>query len=158
MTRYIAKLVCFGRGGHSIDFGRIDHGSYSSTSRLSGYCSPDNPPVSRDDCEIPDGTPVIDKLPAIETEAGYAWVFKGPMVDVDLVDGDCDECPQPSALFATAVAENAYGGLLAVHAVGRLAGKRGALDSVSLREYIEGWREHGGRIGEYQGGRIIWSA
>lgn len=159
MSRKVAKLVCFGRGGHTIDFGRYEWApGHTATCTLSGYCSPDKPPQSNWEDVIPDGCPVVDKLPAIETAAGYAWVFKGPMVDVDLLDGDCSECPQPSELFAGAMAGNSYGSLLAVHEITRQTQKRGALDHVSIREYIDGWREHGARIGRYESGRIVWES
>lgn len=148
-----AKLVCFGRGSDTVEYGGGCHGS--------GYGTPERPHASEiregKELVIPDGTPVIDKRAAIETPEGYAWVFRGPMVNVDLPDGGFDECPQPSAIMAGAMAENSYGGMLAVHLGQKARGvERGSLDHVSTREYVEGWKAVGARIGHYEGGQIVW--
>ncbi len=144
-----AKLVEFAQGGDSVEFGRFCCSS--------GYGNPDSPHAADPaTTTIPDGTIAIDKRAAIDTPEGYAWVFKGPMVDVDLPDGGVDPCPQPSALMAGAVAENAFGALLATHTVTRQTQKRGSLDHVSISEYVQGWADHGARIGHYVDGQIIW--
>lgn len=153
MTIRIAKLVCFGDGGDTVECGNRCH--------ISGYGSPERPHAAepKGDLIIPDGTPVIDKRPAVATEEGFSWVFRGPMVDVDLADGDCDACPQPSPIFAGAILEsgNGFAPLLAQHAVSRARGEaRSGLDHVSTREYVEGWRNVGAHIGHYQGGAIVW--
>jgi hypothetical protein len=150
MTTNIAKLVCFGRGGDSVEYGKRCHGS--------GYGTPERPHAADPKtCTIPDGTIAIDKRTAIETPAGYAWVFNGPMVNVDLQDGDCSECPEPSPIFAGAVAGNEYGSLLTLQAAHKTAKKTpGPLDFVSIAEYVEGWRAVGARIGRYVAGKIVW--
>ena len=89
-----AKLVCFGRGGDSVEYGGGCHGS--------GYGTPENPHASAG-CIIPDGTPAIDKRPAIETAEGMNWVFKGPMCNPDLVDDEVTECPEPSWALAAEI-------------------------------------------------------
>jgi hypothetical protein len=149
MKKRIAKLVCFGAGGDSVEYGGGCHGS--------GYGSPERPHAAQigDDLEIPDGTYAIDKRAAVETPEGYSWVFKGPMVNVDLPDGEVDRCPKPDPLFAAAVSGNEYGSLLAVHQATKRQ-RAGALDSVSIAEYVQGWREHGARIGRYQNSQIVW--
>lgn len=146
----IAKLVTFGRGGDTVHLGK-NH-------TITGYGSPENPHAATpsDERLFPDGTPVIDKRQAIETPEGLRWVFEGPMVNVDLPDDEVDMCPEPSPFFAGAVAENQFGTLLAIHHATKRDGKAGALDSVSIREYIQGWCEHGARIGEYRNGAIVW--
>ena len=109
------KLVCFGNGGDTVEYGKGCHGS--------GYGTPEKPHAadfSGKDVEVPDGTPVLDKRPAIATDEGFAWVFKGPMVNVDLPEGECDALGEVSPLFAGAVAENEYGALLAIQ---RIAGQ-----------------------------------
>lgn len=146
-----AKLVCFGNGGDVVHIGR-GH-------TVSGYGTPERPHAARtrDDITYPDGTPVIDKRPAIDTDEGYRWVFRGPMVNVNLADDECDRCPKPSPLFAAAVAGNAYGTLLAGQATSRAKGEqRGPLDDVSTAEYIDGWRKVGARVGHYRDGAIVW--
>lgn len=89
----VAKLIEFGCGGDRVEYGGGCFGS--------GYGTPENPRAAQpdDDCIIPDDTPAIDKRAAIDTPEGYSWVFKGPMVDVDLPKDDRKDCPQPSALF-----------------------------------------------------------
>ena len=143
-----AKLVCFGRGGDSVEYGGGCHGS--------GYGTPENPHASAG-CIIPDGTPAIDKRPAIETDEGFNWVFKGPMCNPDLVDDEVTECPEPSWALAAGVSGNQYGALLTLqHAHKATQRTPGPLDYVSIRQYVEGWRQRGARIGHYQGGVIVW--
>lgn len=153
MSKSIAKLVCFGRGGDQV---------IGSDFICSGYGSPDNPHAARSDgsTTFPDGTYAIDKRAAVETPEGFSWVFTGPMCDPDLPDDACDHCPVPSELFASAVTadpSNQYGKLLALHSAQNATGRqRGALDHVSVAEYVRGWREHGARIGQYRDGVIVW--
>lgn len=150
-TPDIAKLVTFGVGGDTVHLGRHN--------TISGYGNPDRPHAAEqdDDLIIPDGTPVIDKRPAVKTDRGYRWAIRGPMVDVDLQDGDTDRCPEPGPMFAEAVADNWFGALLSLQSASRDADEaRGPLDSVSTAEYVRGWKEHGARIGQYVGGEIVW--
>lgn len=147
----VAKLVCFGMGGDTV---YID-----KNTTCEGYGSPERPHAAqpREGRIFPDGTPIIDKRSAIGTPEGYRWVFDGPMVNVDLPDDEIEECPIPSQLFAQAVAGNAFGGLLAQHLAARSRKQRSGLDRVSIREYVDGWRKHGARIGHYEGNRIVWN-
>ena len=147
----IAKLVCFGRAGETVHCG----GGVT----ISGYGSPDNPHAAEpgDGLVIPDGTPAVDKQDAVETSEGFSWVFRSPMVDVDLPDGGYAPCPTPSAIFAEAVSGNSFGGLLAAQSASRLSDEsRGPLDFVSVSEYVDGWRIAGARIGKYADGQIVW--
>ncbi|XZE35344.1 hypothetical protein SH501x_000834 [Pirellulaceae bacterium SH501] len=150
-TKYVAKLVCFGEGGDSVEWGK--------GCRSSGYGNPERPHAAEpgDDREFPDGTPVIDKRPAVKTPEGYAHVFRGPIVNVDLEDDEVEELPAVSGIMAGAMVEagGEYGSLLAVH-VTQPKSKPRALDFVSKKQYIEGWREVGARIGFYKGGKIVW--
>lgn len=143
----VAKLVTFGRGGDCVYYGKGCTGS--------GYGTPERPHAADPSShEIPDGTPVLDKRPAIDTAEGYAWVFRGPMVDVDLLDGQVDKCPAPGPILAAGVANNAYGALLAMHLAS--TEERGSLDSVSIPEYLAGWVKRGAKVGHYEGGKIVW--
>lgn len=143
-----AKLVCFGRGGDSVEYGNGCRGS--------GYGTPERPHASAG-CIIPDGTPAIDKRPAIETDEGFNWVFKGPMCNPDLVDDEVTECPEPSGALVAGVSGNQYGALLTLqHAHKAVSRTPGPLDFVSIRQYVEGWRRVGARIGHYENGVIVW--
>lgn len=143
----VAKLVTFGRGGDTVYLGK--------GSTISGYGKPENPHAAKGET-IPDGTPVIDTRAATETTEGIAWVFKGPMVDPDLPDGACDSCPQPSEVLAGGLT-GGFRNMAALHMLSRAKKeKRGPLDHVSVSEYVQGWREHGARIGSYQNGVIVW--
>jgi hypothetical protein len=145
------RLVTFGKGGDTV---YDDDGS-----RTSGYGNPDRPHAA-DGKDIPDGTPVLDTRAATDTDAGFALVFKGPMVDPSLPDGEVDPCPEPSPVLAYGLAhqpDGQFAGLLLRQAVSRNKGEsRGPLDSVSVAEYVRGWREHGARVGRYQAGAIVW--
>lgn len=147
------KLVTFGRGGDTAYC--ASDGECKST--ISGYGSPDRPHAG-ESCErhpIADGTPALDLLPAIETNEGFTWAFKGPMVDVDLPEGEVKKCPDPSPMFAAAVSGNQFGTLLAVREVTKGA-RAGSLDSVCVAEYIREWVNRGARLGHYRNGRIEW--
>lgn len=143
------KLVTFGQGGDTVHYGR-GH-------TCSGYGSPERPHAALGE-EIPDGTPVIDKRAAVGTPDGFSWVFRGPMVNVDLPDGEREDCPTPSPTLAAGL-EGGYAVMLARQTVARAASSApGPLDYVSIAEYVRGWREHGARIGEYRGGKIVWES
>ena len=64
----------------------------------------------------------------------------------------------PSPVFAAAMAEApGFGSMLAsqaAHGFGQETA--GPLDSVSISKYINGWRDHGARIGHYRNGVIVW--
>ena len=143
-----AKLVVFNRSGHTIYLG--------NHRKLSGYRTPDEPPTPSAELAIPDGTPALDIVHAVDTVDGFRMVIQGPMVDVDLLDGEISRCPTPSPLMAGAMAsdnDNAFGQLLALQAVTE---KPGPLDSICTVEYIERWRQAGARIGCYRNGKIDW--
>lgn len=150
-NKEVIKLVCFGQGGHTEYVGR--HGSYRNVT-ISGYDKPDNWKVDETRDYIPD-CPVINKRDAVETIDGHAWVFLGPMVDVDLEPNAVDKCPNPSPIFAQAVAGNQFGALLALQVVADRK-KPGPLDSVDVQTYIQGWKKHGAKIGKIQNGSIVW--
>lgn len=154
-------MLHFGARGHTLYFSSPDYSNCSSQ----GYCDPESfvqpyhwwshpkDQLSRnwDGYILADeGIPVVDVRPAIETAEGYSWVFKGPLLNVDLPDGEADECPMPSEILAFGLAHSGYGPLLLDHAVARKTErKRSSLDSVSVSEYVQGWREHGARIGRF---------
>lgn len=143
-----AKLVCFGNGGDSVEYGGGCRGS--------GYGTPERPHAA-EGCVIPDGTPAIDKRAAVNTPEGLAWVFKGPMCNPDLPDDAVEACPEPSQALVAGIAGNSYGTLMAIHGLHKAKESTpGPLDYVSIRQYVEGWREHGARIGHYEGGVIVW--
>jgi hypothetical protein len=131
MNNNIALLVTFGRGGDTV---------YCSDRYISGYGSPENPHAAapNEGKIFPDGTPAIDVCKAVETNIGFRYAISGPLLDVNLHDGEINECPDPSPIFASAV---------------KLIGP---LDSVGIVDYIRGWKEHGARIGAYKNNRIIW--
>lgn len=119
MNKYIAKLVTFGKGGDTVYIG--------ANHTISGYGNPERPHAAdsqKDTLEIPDGTFAIDKRPAVETEEGFAWVFKGPMINVDLVESETD---------------------------------KHAFSYVTINDYVEGWKNHGAKIGTYLKGQIVWA-
>lgn len=143
----VVKLVCFGQGGDTLH--------YADGGTCSGYESPDRPHAAAGK-DIPDGTPAIDKRAAIDTEEGFRWVFRGPMVNPAIPDGETERCPDPSPVMVAGLS-GAFVGLVADHMASRHKGEpRGPLDYVSVAEYVRGWREHGARIGAYRGGAIVW--
>lgn len=145
----IAKLVSFGAGGDTVHYGK----NHTCT----GHGTPERPHAADlSKGEILDGCPVIDKREAVETPRGYAWVFAGPMVNVDLPAGSVDRLGPVCPIMAQAMGENPYGGMIAMHEATRTETRPGALDTVSTEEYIAGWREAGARIGRYEGGVIVW--
>ncbi len=147
----IGKLVTFGMGGDTVYYGAGCTGS--------GYGSPERPHAAEGKA-FPDGTPVIDKRPAVENGNGTRQAISGPMVNVDLEPGEVDACPEPSPIFATAMLQdsgNQYGSLLALQAGARVTeAQYGPLDSVDTATYVRLWREAGARIGQYIGGVIVW--
>ena len=129
-----AKLLKFGNGGHTIYFLNPPYKNCTQT----GYENPETfvkpyhwwahpkDQISHfwDGFDFPQtGLPVIDLRAAVETEPGYSWVFKGPMVNPDLEDGVVDR-------------------------LGNESGPARSLDMVSVSEYVKGWQEHGARIGK----------
>lgn len=142
------RLVTFGRGGDTV---YDDDGS-----RTTGYGNPDRPHAA-DGKDVPDGTPALDTRAAIDTDEGYSWAFRGPLCDPSLADGVTDECPEPSPFMAAGLS-GGFLSSLALQVAHKAGGRKtpGPLDSVSVAEFVRGWREHGARVGEYKGGVIAW--
>lgn len=149
-------LLSIGLGGHSIEFPPCRNGSLSyGQSTLSGYYhDPEKAAAhSADDLKI--GAAVLDKRTILEKNPSLA--YSSPLVDVDLPDNAVDVCPVPSAMFASAVADNAYGGLLAMQATHEATSKKpGPLDNISLVAYVDWWRAAGARVGRWNGSTIDW--
>jgi hypothetical protein len=147
------KLITFGAGGDTVYYSR---GSYSQ-----GYGTPENPHAANPTTKnIPDGTPVVDTTAAGKTREGIAWAIKGPLVNVDLAEGECAplEIDKDSLVAGAAAATNrTFAFLLALQMVAKHGvTTRGPLDHVSIAEYAHGWKEHGARIGHYEAGKIVW--
>lgn len=156
METKIAKLVCFGKGGDSVEF--------SGKGSLSGYGSWERPHAARPGVhgdyllEIPDGTPVVDVSTAVEYQVGVSWSLRGPMVDVDLPDNARVDCPEPSDALRLGL-DGEFRALLGLQDIHRRGGHRsqaGPLDYVSTAEYVRGWKEHGAAVGHYEHGVIVW--
>jgi len=168
-TNRRTHLITFGRGGataYQTENGNASH-------RLSGYWSPEetftpfhwwsHPPEQMSHHVEPgtaDGAIVVDMRDAVETTEGYTWAIRGPMPDISLSDEDVSRCPEPSQIFASAVADNQFGTLLSLQKLHATTGSNepGPLDSVSPRTFAAGWKRHGARIGVVRDNRIIWEA
>jgi hypothetical protein len=138
-----ARLVCFGIGGSTV---------YCDKCRIQGYDKPDDPRI----VGVPDGTPVINKRPAVEHGDGYNLAIRGPMVSVHLAPGTVDRCPEPSETLRRGVS-GGFDSMLAMQDIARATkAKYGPLDTVDVGTYIELWRAAGARIGEYRNGHITW--
>ena len=138
----IAKLVFFGLGGDTV--------YYSAGSRSYGYGTPDNPHAA--DKDIPDGTPVIDiTIDGVDLR----WIVKGPLVNVDLEDDAVESCPKVSSFMSDTLNKN-FNGLPKLHDEVKKDTGRGPLDMVSIKEYVQGWIEHGARVGHYENNTIVW--
>lgn len=143
MKKETPKFVKFGNGGDVV--------YYSANCTSSGYGTPERPHAAKD---IPDGVPALDIRPALETDAGYSWVFKGPMLNPDLPDNAVDRCPQPSAFFAAGLHES-FQTLLLIHE-STAKETAGALDCVSISEFVAGWVKLGAKFGHYKNGFPVW--
>src|SRR5262249_8926967 len=127
-----------------------------------GYGSPERPHAAElgNATDFPDGTPVIDMNPAVDTDAGFTMAVQGPMVNVDLQPGETDACPNlETSIVANAMLAdgNSLGGLVAMQTLSRrLKTKYGPLDHVDTLTYVGLWREAGARIGQYVKGQIVW--
>jgi hypothetical protein len=168
----LAIILEFGNAGHSMEL----FNEYGTVSHLSGYAKPETfcmpyhwwadskDVLTRhwDNMTIPpEGIPVLDKIPAIETKAGFEWVFRGPMLNPKLSDGEIDACPNASPLLEPAIAAYGMKSLYADTKVKQAQGKAGPLDGVYLTEYIEGWLKVGARLGRFtvdseNNGKITW--
>ena len=141
------KLLSFGEGGHSIDFG--------SGWTLSGY---DEPETFDGWDDVPEGCPVLDKRPAMDTKEGYWWVFRGPMVNVDLPEGEVDRLriseDNPMIHAMLSGSGNLFGALAALHITSKEP--VGPLDYVSTKDYIKGWVNLGAKEGVVKNRSIFW--
>lgn len=163
MNKAIPKLVTFGRGGDCVHYGSVKTKTGSSKSTCTGYGTPERPHAADNaKREIPDGTPALDKRPAIDTPAGFSYAIKGPMVDVDLEPGTCSRLGKmENSIVADAVTRdpgNAFGQLINLHRSSQGRQKYGPLDEVAIDIYMARWKELGARTGHYENGTIIWDA
>ncbi len=96
----------------------------------------------------------------MQTPGGYAWALKGPLVDVDLAEGECAplDLAKNSLIAGAAAAANSHFAFLLALQLASKHGcpKRGPLDHVSVAEYALGWQKHGARVGHYETGKIVW--
>ena len=143
------KLITFGKGGDTVHY---------SNSTLTGYGSPEHPHAADNKRgDIPDGCPVINKIPAIDNGGGFELSIHGPMVNVDLPDNKTDKAPEPCHWFESAVSGNQFGVLLKLQKVSKIKKEKyGPLDSVSIPVFIELWKNAGAIIGHFHNGFIIW--
>ena len=140
-------MVVFGRGGDTV--------YYSSHCTGTGYGTPENPHAAQD---IPDGVPVVDIRPAVDTPEGFRWVIIGPLVDVDLPDGQVEKCPGITPAFLDSL-EKPYKTMAILHGIhthSRTRNGPGPLDKVGIKQYIQGWKRHGAKVGVYRDGVPVW--
>ena len=152
----IAALITFGRGGHTVHFFPVDN----CTSQLQGYSTPDGF-INRKEMqeeknrEYPIGTPVIDKIPALEAQedGGSSLVWNMPLVSVKLPPKSMNRCPEPSEMLLMGL-EGAFKTLARAR---KFMPKFTGLDEVDVETYVELWRRQGARIGKImRGGKIKW--
>jgi len=142
-----AKLIIFAQRGDRVYCG--------GSTTISGYGTPEKPHAAAG-LVIPDGCPVIDNRATVDTPEGFGWVFSGPMLDVDLPDGAVNACPMPSETMRAGL-QGAFSTLATLQTVAIATHQpRGPLDFVGIAEYVQGWKEHGARVGHYQNGHIVW--
>lgn len=160
-------LITFGRGGATAY--QTENGN--STHRLSGYWDPEETftpyhwwshPSDQMSHHVEPGTAegaiVVDMRDAVATPEGYTWAIRGPMPDISLSDDAVERCPEPSPIFANAVADNQFGTLLTLQKAHNAAGSTepGPLDYVSPRTFAAGWKKRGARIGTVRKNAIVW--
>lgn len=150
-TKETCRLLSFGHGGHAEFYTKRGNTKGS----LSGYDKPENwEPRENTDYS---NCIVINKIPALDTSEGYAYVFTGPMVDADLEGDEINECPKPSEILTEALQGNDFGKLLNLNEAQRMTGnKPSALDGVSPEAYARGWKELGAQVGRIEGNKIVW--
>ena len=159
-------LITFGAGGHQVYYEPLAQFGAMTHQRSSGYRSPDNIFVARPrlgesgpgtaDYEAKDfqGVPVIDMREAVKTQAGRHMAISGPMVQPGLKDQEVKTCPEPSSMLAGGLS-GSFAGLASLQKAQKVTGMQpGALDMVSVPEYIRMWRMAGGKIGVVEGDGI----
>lgn len=154
------RLVTFGIGGHTEYYDtHTIHGYERPNTVLKPYhwwADPENKISYHIQPGTADGVPVINTRNAVETKEGFKMAINGPMVDVTLPDGEIDQCPEPSPVFAGAVSGNQFGTLLKLQEKSRAKSEIGPLDSVSIAEYARRWKEVGAQVGVIKGDKIVW--
>lgn len=165
-SRETPGLVVFGKAGHSVYYKR-DAGNGSC--HESGYDDPENffspskwwahDYMEQRDSTQYEGVRWINMREAVETEAGYRQVFRGPMVDVDLEPGQVDACPEPSPIMASAMIGdpgNDFGKLLVLQKAHTMTKRTpGPLDSVDTEEYCRLWKAVGAKVGTIRNGQFV---
>lgn len=105
--------------------------------------------------ELEPGVLLIDKRPALEGERGtHANAYASPMCDVELPDGAIDRLDLSGAEFMVgALKQTGYGGILRAHEIAAEVAPdvAGPLDSVSISQYVQWWRDRGAAIYRYDG-------
>lgn len=149
MSKHVARLVKFGRG--------MDTVYYTGGMRASGYGNSGSPHAAKG---VPAGVVAVDLTPALETVEGFKWVFRGPMVNVDLPEGEVNRLGRvKDSPMVNALKQGNYGNLIRMHEEQEARGERSGLDEVSLEEWVEGWRQLGARVGRYnEVGEIDWES
>lgn len=109
--------------------------------------------------DVAPGGFVLDKR-TVDEGVLINGALNGPMVNVDLNDGAVDRCPDPDPLLVGALVESAD--LSGNWGMAGPVAKRAAdpewrgLDTVSLPEYLQFWRERGARVGRRVLTQIRW--
>lgn len=151
------KLVVFGNGGTTVHFSN-SHRCTGEKSR-EAFFAPSrwwtHEWAERKGIEQWEGVPFVDLRAAVETEAGYRLCIAGPMVNVDLAEGEVDALPDVSPLMAGAMQGTSYGGLLTLQKASKVAGRKaGPLDGICVSEYMALWREVGADVGTIKAGQF----
>ena len=137
-----------------------DHAWLDNGAQVRGYGSPEKPHASEPTAtrEIAEGCPVLDIREAVKTPEGFGWVYRGPMVNPRLAPGQIDRLGMPPAYMTTAMLDNMFGTLLAIHTTQTLDNPQipGSLDTVAVDVFVAGWRAHGARVGRWEAGHIVW--
>lgn len=161
------KLIEFGLGGSimHIDRNHTVHGYADAENLFTPYHWWADPPEKMTyhvEPEKAEGALVIDKRPAIETEAGYRAVFRFPLVDPDLEEGKIDRLPDlKDSIVAMALRsqrDNRFGTMLRDHEAARKQQGEapGPLDHVDPVTYARLWKSVGARVGRVKSGKIEW--
>lgn len=162
-------LVWFGLPGHVLECQPKKEPGCTISGHLSGYHDPDSfveavrrgryagaePYETR--YVFPEGTPVLDKRPALRGPHGVNLSFRSPLLNLALADQEIERCPEPSEALAAGVS-GAFVTYLACQTAHRASGAKtpGPLDSISCAAYVAYWRAAGARVGRLrEGGTVI---
>ena len=138
-------LVSFGLGGSGIEF--MPEGD--CTSHQSGYCNPDNFFSDNREGDF-EGVPVIDKREVLKKNPMLAITM--PMVSTRLKDDEVSECPEPSDVLLFGL----QGSFKTLATMKKIDKKFSGLDQVSIKTYIQLWKEKSARIGVIKNKQIVW--